>query len=52
MFETPEGKDLVAEEIVPEDHKSLESDAPDDLIDARIWMEFDRLTFRRHGQHG
>ncbi|KUL92356.1 hypothetical protein ZTR_02192 [Talaromyces verruculosus] len=36
MFETPEGKDLVVEEIVPEGHKSLESDAPDDLIDARI----------------
>lgn len=38
MFETPQGKDLVAEEIVPEGHKSLESDAPDDLIDARIRM--------------
>ncbi|EEA24280.1 hypothetical protein TMatcc_007360 [Talaromyces marneffei ATCC 18224] len=38
MFETPEGKDLVAEEIVPEGHRSLESDAPDDLIDAHIQM--------------
>ncbi|EED22468.1 glucose dehydrogenase, putative [Talaromyces stipitatus ATCC 10500] len=38
MLETPEGNDLVAEEIVPEGHRSLESDAPDNLIDARIRM--------------
>jgi choline dehydrogenase-like flavoprotein len=38
MLETPEGKHLVAEEVVPEGHRSLESDAPDDLIDARIRM--------------
>ncbi|MCJ1314524.1 hypothetical protein MMC25_008206 [Agyrium rufum] len=36
MFETAAGKELVAEEIVPEGHTSLQSDAPDDLIDARI----------------
>lgn len=38
MLETPKGKELVAEEIVPECHRSLESNAPNDLIDARIRM--------------
>jgi choline dehydrogenase-like flavoprotein len=38
ILETPEGKDLVAEEIVPEGQQSLASDAQDDLIDARISM--------------
>jgi choline dehydrogenase-like flavoprotein len=38
MLETPEGKELVAEEIVPEGHKQLGSDAADELIDARIRM--------------
>lgn len=38
MLETPEGKDLVAEEIVPQGHESLASDAPDHLIDARVRM--------------
>lgn len=37
-FETPEGKDLIAQEIVPEGHDSLQSDAADDRIDARIQM--------------
>ncbi|KAI4195784.1 MAG: hypothetical protein LQ350_006978 [Teloschistes chrysophthalmus] len=36
MLETPEGKDLVAEEILPEGHKCLQSDACDQDIDARI----------------
>ena len=36
MLETPEGKELVAEEILPKGHECLFSDAPDDLIDARI----------------
>lgn len=38
MLETPEGKDLVVDEIVPEGHRCLQSDAPDDLIDARVKM--------------
>ncbi|KAI4090566.1 MAG: hypothetical protein L6R37_007863 [Teloschistes peruensis] len=36
MLETPEGKTLVAEEILPEGHKCLHSDASDQDIDARI----------------
>ncbi|KAL8640009.1 MAG: hypothetical protein Q9228_003032 [Teloschistes exilis] len=36
MLETPEGKDLVAEEILPEAHKCLQSDASNQDIDARI----------------
>ncbi|GAD92606.1 glucose dehydrogenase, putative [Paecilomyces variotii No. 5] len=36
MFETSEGKALVAEEVVPENHESLLSQASDDSIDARI----------------
>ena len=36
MLETPEGKELVADEILPKGHECLFSDAPDDLIDARI----------------
>lgn len=36
MLESPEGKDLVADEILPEGHKCLRSDASDDDIDARI----------------
>jgi choline dehydrogenase-like flavoprotein len=35
-FETPEGRDLIAEEIVPSEHSALPSDAPDDQIDARV----------------
>ncbi|KAL9100153.1 MAG: hypothetical protein Q9163_004438 [Psora crenata] len=36
MMETPEGQELVTEEIVPDGHKPLASDASDDKIDARI----------------
>lgn len=36
MLETPEGKDLVVDEILPEGHKCLQSDAANDDIDARI----------------
>lgn len=36
MFETPEGKALVKEEIIPDGHDSLSSDAPDESIDSRI----------------
>ncbi|KAJ9243971.1 CAZyme family AA3 [Paecilomyces variotii] len=36
MLETAEGKALVKEEIVPDGHDSLSSDAPDESIDARI----------------
>ncbi|KAL9579653.1 MAG: hypothetical protein Q9212_004980 [Teloschistes hypoglaucus] len=36
MLETPEGKDLVAEEILPEGYNCLQSDACDEDIDARI----------------
>ncbi|KAL8716827.1 MAG: hypothetical protein Q9225_005877 [Loekoesia sp. 1 TL-2023] len=36
MLESPEGKELVADEILPEGHKCLQSDASDDDIDARI----------------
>ncbi len=36
MLETPEGKELVADEILPKGHQCLSSDAPDGDIDARI----------------
>ena len=36
MLETPQGKQLVAHEILPAGHQSLASDAPDELIDARV----------------
>lgn len=36
VLETPEGKELIESEIVPEGHESLPSDAPDEAIDARI----------------
>ena len=36
MLETPEGKDLVADEIAPEGHECLPSTAPDEAIDERI----------------
>ena len=36
MLETPEGKELVADEILPEGHTCLRSDASDDQIDERI----------------
>lgn len=36
MLETPEGKNLVRDEILPQGHKCLQSDASDDDIDARI----------------
>ena len=36
MLETPQGKQLVADEILPEGHQSLASDASDQLIDARV----------------
>lgn len=36
MFETPEGQELVADEIVPEGHKCLPSTAADAEIDQRI----------------
>ena len=36
MLETSEGKELVADEILPEGHRCLPSDAPDDEIDARV----------------
>jgi choline dehydrogenase-like flavoprotein len=38
MLETPEGTNLVAEEIVPQGHEQLASDAPDHLIDSRVRM--------------
>ena len=38
MLETPEGKELVADEIVPEGHKCLPSTASDAEIDQRINM--------------
>ena len=38
MLETPQGKELVAEEILPPGHQCLASDAPDELIDARVKM--------------
>lgn len=38
MLETPEGQDLVADEIRPEGHKCLASDALDAEIDVRIKM--------------
>ncbi|KAI4267314.1 MAG: hypothetical protein L6R38_008306, partial [Xanthoria sp. 2 TBL-2021] len=36
MLQTPAGKDLVIDEILPEGHKCLASDATDEDIDARI----------------
>jgi len=36
MLETPEGKELVADEILPKGHQCLSSDAPEGDIDARI----------------
>ncbi|KAI9699561.1 MAG: hypothetical protein M1812_008422 [Candelaria pacifica] len=36
MLETPEGKDLVIDEILPEGYHCLSSDATDDEIDLRI----------------
>ncbi|KAL8833600.1 MAG: hypothetical protein Q9170_004183 [Blastenia crenularia] len=36
MLETPQGKDLIAGEILPHGHKCLSSDASDDDIDARV----------------
>ncbi|KAI4170017.1 MAG: hypothetical protein LQ343_005266 [Gyalolechia ehrenbergii] len=36
MLETPEGQDSVEDEILPEGHKCLSSDASDEDIDARI----------------
>lgn len=38
MLETPEGQDLVADEIRPEGHKCLASDASDEEIDVRVKM--------------
>jgi choline dehydrogenase-like flavoprotein len=38
MLNTPEGRDLVADEIRPEGHECLTSDASDAEIDARIKM--------------
>lgn len=38
MLETPDGKALVADEIVPEAHHCLPSSASDDEIDQRIKM--------------
>lgn len=36
MFETPEGKELVIDEIRPEGHECLPSNASDEAIDQRI----------------
>lgn len=36
MLETPQGKDLVSDEILPEGYQCLSSDATDNDIDARI----------------
>ena len=38
MLKTPEGQELVADEIVPEGHKCLLSTASDSEIDQRIRM--------------
>ncbi|KAL9107770.1 MAG: hypothetical protein Q9227_007392 [Pyrenula ochraceoflavens] len=37
-FNTPEGRDMIADEIVPEGHEPLQADAAGERIDARIRM--------------